>query len=277
MKRKMATETNRNFEGRSALVTGGARNIGLSIARELASRGASVAIVDLGHDLETIPYALATADQLARGVDELTRLGGRAIGMRCDVRDEGQVRETVDRVIQEFGHLDILVNNAGVGSLYPVQELTEKAWNEVIDVCLKGTFLCCKFAVPFMIQQRTGRIINIASVAGLRGLGYSAHYCAAKHGVIGLTRALAVELADHGIQVQAVCPGTVESPSLLGLASQAGLEGDPYGHFSQRHLLQDRRITPQDIAGTVCWLASEENRCLTGTILTVDAGWTARE
>ena len=240
------------------------------------SRGASVAIVDLGHDLETIPYALATADHLARGVDELTRLGGRAIGMLCDVRDEGQVQAAVGRVMQEFGRLDILVNNAGVGSLYPVQELTEKAWEEVVDVCLKGTFLCCKYAVPQMIKQRNGRIINIASVAGLRGLGYSAHYCAAKHGVVGLTRALAVELANHGIQVQAVCPGTVESPSLQGLAFQTGLEGDPYGHFSQRHLLQDRRITPQDIAGAVCWLASEESRCLTGTILTVDAGWTAR-
>jgi NAD(P)-dependent dehydrogenase (short-subunit alcohol dehydrogenase family) len=272
----MSRKNVRNLEGRTALVTGGARNIGLSIARELASRGASVAIVDLGHDLETIPYALASADQLARAVDELTRLGGRAIGMPCDVRNEGQVRETMDRIIQDFGRLDILVNNAGVGSLYPVQELTDKAWNEVIDVCLKGTFLCCKFAVPHMIKQRNGRIINIASVAGLRGLGYSAHYCAAKHGVIGLTRALAVELANHGIQVQAVCPGTVESPSLQGLASQVGLEGDPYGHFSQRHLLQDRRITPRDIAEAVCWLASGEGRCLTGTILTIDAGWTAQ-
>jgi NAD(P)-dependent dehydrogenase (short-subunit alcohol dehydrogenase family) len=213
---------------------------------------------------------------LAQAVKELTAFGTRALGLVCDVREEGQVKATVERVIQEFGHLDILVNNAGVGSLYPVQELTGKAWNEVVDVCLKGTFLCCKFAVPHMIKQRNGRIINIASVAGLRGLGYSAHYCAAKHGVIGLTRALAVELADHGIQVQAVCPGTVESPSLLGLASQAGLEGDPYGHFSQRHLLQDRRITPQDIARAVRWLASDESRCLTGTILTVDAGWTAR-
>jgi NAD(P)-dependent dehydrogenase (short-subunit alcohol dehydrogenase family) len=272
----MSRKNVRNLEGRTALVTGGARNIGLSIARELACRGALVAIVDLGHNLETIPYALATADQLARAVDELTRLEGRAIGMPCDVRDEGQVRETVDRVIQDFGHLDILVNNAGVGSLYPVQELTEQAWNEVVDVCLKGAFFCCKYAVPPMIKQRNGQIINIASVAGLRGLGYSAHYCAAKHGVIGLTRALAVELADHGIQVQAVCPGTVESPSLQGLASQVGLEGDPYGHFSQRHLLQDRRITPRDIAEAVCWLASGECRCLTGTILTVDAGWTAQ-
>jgi NAD(P)-dependent dehydrogenase (short-subunit alcohol dehydrogenase family) len=272
----MDREGQKNLAGLSALVTGGARNIGLAIAKELVSRGASVAIVDLGHNLETIPYALSTADQLARAVDELTRLGSRAIGMRCDVRDEGQVRETVDRVIREFGRLDILVNNAGVGSLYPVQELTEQAWNEVIDVCLKGTFLCCKYSVPPMIRQQTGRIINIASVAGLRGLGYSTHYCAAKHGVIGLTRALAVELANHGIQVQAVCPGTVESPSLLGLASQAGLEGDPYGHFSQRHLLQDRRITPRDIAEAVCWLASGECRCLTGTILTVDAGWTAQ-
>jgi NAD(P)-dependent dehydrogenase (short-subunit alcohol dehydrogenase family) len=270
------TNNNPDLAGQGALVTGGARNIGLAIARELASRGALVAIADIGHDLETLPYRLATAAERDRAVEELIRLGGRALGLQCDVRVEGQVRETVERVLQEFGRLDILVNNAGVSSLFPVQELSEPAWSEVVDVSLKGTFFCCKYAVPPMIRQQGGRIINIASVAGLRGLGYSAHYCAAKHGVIGLTRALALELADHGIQVQAVCPGTVESPILEGLAAQTERPGDPYGHFSQRHLLQDRRITPRDIAQAVGWLASGASRCLTGTILTVDAGWTAQ-
>jgi NAD(P)-dependent dehydrogenase (short-subunit alcohol dehydrogenase family) len=272
----MAKETQQAFEGRSALVTGGARNIGLAIAKELASQGALVAIADIDHNLETIPYPLATADQLAQAVKELTAFGTRALGLVCDVREEGQVKATVERVIQEFGHLDILVNNAGVCSLYPVQDLAEKAWSEVVDICLKGTFLCCKYAIPPMMERSRGQIVNIASVAGLRGLGYSAHYCAAKHGVIGLTKALAVELADHGIQVNAVCPGTVESPSLGGLAAQAGLDGDVYGSFSRGHLLQDRRISPADIARAVRWLASDESRCLTGTILTVDAGWTAR-
>lgn len=243
----MGKESHQDLAGLSALVTGGARNIGLAIAKELTSRGASVAIADIGHDLETIPYALATADQMARAVDELTRMGGHAIGMPCDVRDEGQVRETVDRVIQDFGRLDILVNNAGVGSLYPVQSLTAKAWNEVVDVCLKGTFLCCKYAVPQMIKQRNGRIINIASVAGLRGLGYSAHYCAAKHGVIGLTRALAVELANHGIQVLAVCPGTVESSSLQGLASRWAWKVIPTGIFRKGICFRIAALSPKTL------------------------------
>jgi NAD(P)-dependent dehydrogenase (short-subunit alcohol dehydrogenase family) len=274
--RKMLKETRQDLEGRSALVTGGARNIGLAIAKELASRGALVAVVDIDHDLETIPYALSDADQLALAMEEVKALGTRALGMTCDVREEGQVKAAVGRVIQEFGTLDILVNNAGVCSLYPVQEMAEKAWTEVLDICLTGTFLCIKHAVPVMMAKRRGRIINIASVAGLRGLGYSAHYCAAKHGVIGLTKALAVELADHGLQVNAVCPGTVESPSLGGLAAQSGLDGDIYGAFSRGHLLQDRHISPEDIARAVGWLASDESRCLTGTILTVDAGWTAK-
>jgi NAD(P)-dependent dehydrogenase (short-subunit alcohol dehydrogenase family) len=266
----------RPLEGQSALVTGGARNIGRAIAEALAFRGAAVAIADMGHDLETIPYSLAATEELAHTVEGISDRGTRAIGIPCDIRVESQVRDSVRRVLEEFGRLDILVNNAGVSSLYPVQELSEQAWSEVVDVCLKGTFLCCKHAVPAMIRQHYGRIVNIASVAGLRGLGYSAHYCAAKHGVIGLTRALALELADHGILVQAVCPGTVESPILQGLASQAGLTADPYDHFSQSHLLKDRPITARDIAEAVCWLTSGESRCLTGNILTVDAGWTAR-
>lgn len=113
-------------------------------------------------------------------------------------------------------------------------------------------------------------------MAGLKGLGYSVHYCAAKHGVVGLTRALAVEVADHNINVNAVCPGTVESPMLKGLASQVDLSGDPYEHFSKGHLFQDRPITPQDVAQAALWLVTEESRPLTGTVITVDAGWTAQ-
>jgi NAD(P)-dependent dehydrogenase (short-subunit alcohol dehydrogenase family) len=113
-------------------------------------------------------------------------------------------------------------------------------------------------------------------VAGLRGLGLSIHYAAAKHGVIGLTKALAMEVADHNINVNAICPGTVESPMLAGLASQIELDKDIYEHFSKGHLIKDRRITPQDIANAVRWLASEESRFLTGTVISIDAGWLAK-
>ena len=267
---------NLEFKGKSALITGGARNVGLAIAKDLASKGAAVAIVDICSDLSTIPYSLSTSEDLDRSVAELTTLGAEVIGETCDVRDENQVRRAVARVIETFGRLDILVNNAGVISLFPITDLSASAWNEVLDVCLKGTFFCCKHVVPQMVTQQCGKIVNVSSVAGLRGLGLSVHYAAAKHGVIGLTKALAMEVANHHINVNAVCPGTVESPMLDGLAGQIDLEGDPYEHFSQSHLIKGRRIKPRDIADAVGWLVSDQSRFLTGTVISIDAGWSAR-
>ena len=268
-------ENNQEFKGKTALITGGARNIGLAIAKDLAIRGAAVAITDICRDLATSPYSLSTTDDLDMSTAELEALGAKAIGLTCDVRDETQVSAVVAQVIKTFGHLDFLVNNAGVISLFPISELTEPAWNEVLDVCLKGTFFCCKHAIARMVEQRFGKIVNISSVAGLRGLGLSVHYAAAKHGVIGLTKALAMEVADHNINVNAICPGTVESPMLSGLARQIHLDGDPYEHFSQGHLIRGRRITPSDIANAVRWLISDDSRFLTGTVVSIDAGWSA--
>jgi NAD(P)-dependent dehydrogenase (short-subunit alcohol dehydrogenase family) len=272
----LAKEEKKEFAGKNALITGGARNIGFAIAKELAMKGASVALAEICQDLLTIPYPLSSKETLERATNHLSSLGAKALGLVCDVRDEHQVQEAVRRVIEEWGSIDILVNNAGVISLYPISELSQEAWDEVLDVCLKGAYLCSKHALPDMISRQQGKIINIASIAGLRGLGLSTHYCAAKHGLLGFTKALAMEVASHNIHVNAVCPGTVESVSLVGIAAQAGLEGEPYAHFSQGHLFRDRRITQEDIARAVRWLASEESRCVTGTVLSVDAGWSAR-
>jgi len=261
-------------QGKCALITGGARNIGLAVARELGDQGACVALLDLCRDLETIPYALSSREDLDEGVRTLKERGIRAMGLTCDVRKEAQVRDAVASVVKAWGRIDILVNNAGVVSLYPIETLEKNAWDAVVDTCLTGTYLCCKHVVPQMIARQGGVIVNIASVAGIRGLGLSVHYCAAKHGVVGLTRALAVELADHGIRVHAVCPGTVESRILQGLAKQAGEQGDAYAHFSKGHLMRDRKIGPRDIAQAVTWLISGRSRALTGTVLPVDGGWT---
>jgi NAD(P)-dependent dehydrogenase (short-subunit alcohol dehydrogenase family) len=272
----LTKEDQKEFAGKNALITGGARNIGFAIAKELALKGAGVALADICQDLSTIPYPLSSRESLEKATDRLSSLGAKSLGLVCDVRDESQVREAVRRVIEEWGSVDVLVNNAGVISLYPIAELSQEAWDEVLDVCLKGAYLCSKHVLPDMISRHQGKIINIASVAGLRGLGLSTHYCAAKHGLLGFTKALSMEVASHNIHVNAVCPGTVESISLEGIAAQVGLEGNPYRHFSQEHLFQDRRITPEDIARAVRWLASEESRCITGTVLSVDAGWSAR-
>ena len=272
----LASGESKEFAGKNALITGGARNIGFAIAKQLARRGASVALADIGHDLATIPYPLSSGQSLEKAAEVLSSLGARALGLLCDVREEIQVQAMVRRVVEQWGSIDILVNNAGVISLYPLVELSSEAWDEVLDVCLRGTYLCSKYVLPHMIEKRYGKIVNIASTAALRGLGLSTHYCAAKHGVVGFTKALAMEVAAHNIHVNAVCPGTVESISLEGIAPQAGFEGDPYSHFSQGHLFQDRRITSDDIACAVRWLASEESRCVTGTVLSVDSGWSAR-
>ena len=235
-----------------------------------------MAILDICGDLPSIPYPLASNQDLESGVKTLTSYGAKTMGLVCDVRIESQVKMSVEKVIENFGHLDILVNNAGVVSLSTIDQLSETAWDEVLDVCLKGVYLCCKHAINHMKGRRCGKIINISSIAGLRGLGLLAHYCAAKHGVLGLTKALAMETADHNINVNAVCPGTVESPSLLGLADQANLDTEAYEHFSSAHLFKDRRITPEDVAGAVRWLVSEESRSITGAIINVDAGWSAK-
>lgn len=272
----MALKRQKEFSGKCALVTGGARNIGLAIAKELAAQGASIALVDICRDLKTIPYALAGPSDLERAVQEIAQMGVETLGLTCDIRQDRQVKAALGQVRDQFGRLDILVNNAGVVSLNPITRLTEKAWDEVVDVCLKGTYLCCKYALPAMVEQHYGKIVNISSVAGLRGLGLSVHYCAAKHGIIGLTKALALEVADHNINVNAVCPGTTESPMLSGLASQIHLAGDPYPHFARQHLFQDRPITPGDIARTVAWLVSDKSQSTTGAVIPVDAGWSAQ-
>ncbi|MGE5842807.1 MAG: SDR family oxidoreductase [Deltaproteobacteria bacterium] len=271
----MTRNNKKEFSGKNVLITGGARNIGLAVAKELGLKGASVALAEICKDLSTIPYPLSSRETLEKATEDLCSLGVTSLGLVCDVRDESQVQETVRRVIEEWGSIDVLVNNAGVISLYPIAELSRQAWEEVVDVCLKGTYLCSKHVLPHMISRREGKIINIASLAGLRGLGLSSHYCAAKHGVLGFTKALAMEVGSHNIHVNAVCPGTVESMSLEGIGAQIGVKGDPYRHFSQGHLFQDCRITPEDIAFAVRWLASEESRCVTGTVLAVDAGWSA--
>jgi NAD(P)-dependent dehydrogenase (short-subunit alcohol dehydrogenase family) len=138
--------------GRVALVTGEARNIGLAVAKELGAQGASMAIADICHDLETIPYALSTPEALDRAVLEFSDTGIRVVGLQCDVRVETEVQHLVNRVIEAFGRIDVLVNNAGVSSLYPIQDISMASWDEVVDSCLKGTFLCCKHVVPHMIK-----------------------------------------------------------------------------------------------------------------------------
>lgn len=235
------------FDGKRALVTGAGSGIGAAVARRLASGGAAVVLADL---------ALAPAAALA---DDL---GAEAIEL--DVRDEAQVAPAMANV-------DILVNVAGVGSTTSAPETTLETWEDVFAVNARGTFLCCKHAIPGMAGRGGGSIVNVASVAALVGLPRRAAYCAAKGAVVSLTRALAVDHVGDGIRVNAVCPGTVDSPWVHRLIEEAGESID---ELRARQPL-GRLGTPQEIAAAVAYLASEDAAFVTGTALVIDGGLTA--
>lgn len=263
--------------GKVAIVTGGARGNGFAAARLLAQEGADVALADICADIPTVPYPLSTAETLKQAVAEIEKLGRRALGIKCDVRQAADVQAMVQQVLDTFGRVDILVNNAGTATLEALVDMSEETWDDMIDVHLKGTFLCCKYVVPHLIEQHSGKVINISSVGGTRGFGMGSHYCAAKHGIIGLTKSLAMETADHNINVNVVCPGTVWTDMMAGLANYFGMEtAEAKENFFSGHLFKDREITPEDIGRAVLWLATDDSKCITGAVIMVDAGWTAR-
>ena len=225
-----------------ALVTGGGSGIGSAVAHRLADDGFDVTIADLE------PDAVATD------------LGATAV--RLDVRDEAQVAQAMDGV-------DVLINAAGIGSTTDAPSTPVEVWDDVFAVNARGTFLCCKHAIPAMKERGGGAIVNIASVAGLVGLKKRAAYCASKGAVIALTRALAVDHVADGIRVNAVCPGTVDTPWVQRLVSEAGESLDAL----RARQPMGRLGTPEEVADAVLYLTTAE--FVTGTILTVDGGLTA--
>ncbi len=265
------------LEGKVALVTGGARGNGLAAAKLLAQEGADIVIADICEDISTVPYHLSTQATMDAAVEEIKKLGRKAIGIKCDIRKAAEVAAMVKQALETFGKVDILVNNAGVATLEALVDMSEETWDDMLDIHLKGTFLASKYVVPHMIAQHSGKVVNISSVGGLRGFGMGAHYCAAKHGIIGLSKSLAMETADHNINVNVVCPGTVWTDMMAGLASHFGMETEEAKeNFYAGHLFKDREITPEDIGRAVLWLCTEDSRCVTGAIIPVDSGWTSR-
>ena len=240
-----------NALSKTALVTGAARGIGLAIASRLAADGARVALLDLDG---------AAADAAAK------KVGGGAIALAADVTKASEVESAVSRVVQEWGRLDILVNNAGItGRSFPIWELSDEDWRRVIDVDLTSVFLCCRAAVKVMLRQGSGRIINIASIAGKEGNPTLVPYSAAKAGVIGLTKALAKEVCTRGILVHAIAPAVIGTELLQQMEKSTVdllVSKIPMGRVGR----------PEEVAALAAWLASDDCSFTTGAVHDLSGG-----
>lgn len=265
------------LEGKVAVITGGARGNGLAAARCMAQEGADIVIADICENMNTLPYNLSTPEVMAGAVKEIEAMGRKALGIKCDVRRAADVEAMVKQAMESFGKIDILVNNAGNSSMVAIAEMSEETWDEVLDTHLKGMFLCCRYVLPHMIEQHSGKIVSISSVGGQRGFGMGGHYCAAKHGIIGLNKSIAMEVADHNINANVVCPGTVWTDMMKGIAEYFGMEGEEAKEqFFAGHLMKEREVTPEDIGRAVLWLCIEDSQNITGNMITVDQGWTCQ-
>jgi NAD(P)-dependent dehydrogenase (short-subunit alcohol dehydrogenase family) len=248
-----------SFQGKVAFVTGAASGIGRATALAFAREGASVVVADVSE----------TGGQETAGMIE--QGGGRALAVRCDVSRAEDVQAALDRTVETFGRLDCAFNNAGVEQpVTPAGDITESEWDRIIEIDLRGVFLCLKYEIPLLLKQGGGAIVNTSSGAGVKGIAGQAAYCAAKFGIIGLTKAAALDYAKSNIRVNAVCPGIIQTPMMDRFSG-----GSPEGR--ERVIAQEpvgRMGTPEEIAAAVLWLCSDSAAFVIGHALVIDGGQT---
>jgi len=250
------------FDERVVLVTGGSSGIGFATAKAFLQEGAKVAVTG------------RNASRLAKATRELRR-HGRVLGIRGDVSKAEDAKRFVIRTEKALGPLDVLVNNAGIYLQKSTERMTEHEWDSVLDVNLKGTFLCTKYALPGMIRRKHGNIVNVASDSGLVATPLSSAYCASKGGIVLFTRVLAVDHAKDGIRVNAICPGEVDTPMLDRDAAASGLGRATYYRRLVASIPQKRAARPDEIARAIVFIASDETPFMTGAAISIDGGWTA--
>jgi 3-hydroxybutyrate dehydrogenase len=247
--------------GKTALITGGGRGIGRAIALEFARNGARVAV------------GARTAEQVEQVAAEI---GADALALVCDVSDPESVAHMFSRMRERFGNPDILVNNAGIAESATLVNTTDELWHRHLAINLSGTFYCTRAAVPAMLKKGWGRVINIASIAGKSGAPYIAAYSASKHGVLGLTRSAALELATTGVTVNAICPGYVDTDMVTRgidqITAKTGRTAEEALDSLKKMSPQNRLVTPEEVAAIALLLASDAGRGINGQGINVDGG-----
>jgi SDR family mycofactocin-dependent oxidoreductase len=264
------------LKGKVAFVTGAAHGQGRATCLALAREGVHIAALDVCRDLDYPGYSLGTNADLESLRQECQSLGVRAISLIADVRDETAVAKQVNSAIDQLGQIDILFNNAGICFYGLAHELTEQAWDTMLDINLKGAWIVAKHVIPHFIMRQSGVIINNSSIAGLRGMNRLSHYAASKWGLIGLTKSWAIELAPYQIRVVSIHPTGVNTPMNDGLAALEGLTPKEVAERSAGNLLPVPWIEPDDVAATVVFLASPKSRYTTGSQHLIDAGLLSR-
>jgi 3-hydroxybutyrate dehydrogenase len=254
------------LKDKTALITGGGRGIGRAVADAFAREGARVVV------------AARTAQQVLQAASEISaKFETEALALVCDVSDADSVRRAFETIGESFGGgVDILVNNAGIAESAPLIKTSDELWQRHLAVNLTGTFLCTRAALPAMIARGWGRVINIASIAGKTGAPYIAAYTASKHGVLGLTRSVALEVALKGITVNAICPGYVETEmaqqAINNISGKTGKSETEARDVLNRMSPQNRLVTPEEVAALALLLAAEEGRGINGQAINVDGG-----
>lgn len=264
------------FKDKVVFITGAAKGQGRAVALAFAREGANVIGFDLGKKIEYPAYNSACSDDLLKLKADVESAGAKCVVCGGDVRVEADVARAVEEGVAAFGRIDVLFNNAGICAYGYADELTEKEWDAMIDINLKGSWLVAKHVIPVMKAQKSGVIINNSSVGGLRGMNRLSHYAASKWGMVGLTKSLAIELAPFGVRVISIHPTGVNSPMNDGLAAMEGKTPEEIAEASAGNLIPVPWIEVEDVANSVLFLSSDKARYVTGSQYVLDAGLLTR-